>query len=126
MHALVVTDSVHTTAAACDYLDSRLESDDRVSVIATAQPDTRDADDALNVANARLLGHAEIETERLVLDADEEVTSAIFGAVEERDPDIVVVGKHADGPNGDPSLGSAARALIEAATVPVVVVPVEE
>lgn len=123
MHALVATDSVHTTAAACDYLESRLGSDDTVTVIAPTEPDTRDADDALNVANARLLGYAEIETERLVLDADEDATSVILGAVEDQEPNILIIGKHTHGPNGDSSLGSTARKLIEASAVPVVVVP---
>jgi len=55
MHYLAGTDSVHTTAAICDYLDDRATADDAVTVIAVAPSDDptarRDAGEALNVAN---------------------------------------------------------------------------
>jgi nucleotide-binding universal stress UspA family protein len=134
MDYLVATDSVHTTAAACDYLVDRLEPDDTVVVVTVPESENRDAGDALNVANARLVGAATVEVERLDHDSagDEpeddttdvdDVAGAILTAAAERDVDVVIVGTHAGSPDAGPALGSSARAVIEGATVPVVVVP---
>lgn len=122
MRFLVATDSVHTTAAACDYLGERLESDDSVAVVTVTGSDTRDGDDALNVANARLLGYAEVETERIESSGDP--TNAILDAVAERSPDVVVIGKRAGVPDADAALGSTARRVVESVAVPVVAVPI--
>lgn len=121
MQYLVATDSVHTTAAACDYLEPRLEPDDTVSVVTVPGAQGRDFEDALNVANARLLGHASVETARLETEGDP--ASAILAAVADRSPDIVIVGPHAGTPNAGPSLGNTARRIVESVDVPVVVVP---
>ena len=121
MRYLVATDSVHTTAAACDYLEERLDSDDGVTVVSVPGEDARDADDALNVANARLIGTADVETERL--DTDGDPASAVLAAANTRDADVVLVGPHAGTPSGGPALGSTARRIVEGADVPVVVVP---
>lgn len=120
MQYLVATDSVHTTAAACDYLEDRLDGDD-VAVVTVPTAETRDADDAINVANARLLGHAEVTTERLETDGDP--ASAILAAANERNADVVVIGPHAGTAEAGPAMGSTARRIIEGADVPVVVVP---
>lgn len=122
MHYLVATDSVHTTAAACDYLEKRLDPDDTVAVLTVTGTDTRDGEDALNVANARLLGYAEVETERIESSGDP--TNAILDVATERSPDSIIIGKRAGTPNAEPTLGSTAQQLIEAAAVPVVVVPI--
>lgn len=121
MQYFVATDSVHTTAAACDYLEPRLDPDDTVAVVAVPGTRARDSDDALNVANARLLGHASVETERLETDGDP--ASAIPAAVADRSPDVVVIGPHAGTPEADPKLGGTARRIVESVDVPVVVVP---
>jgi len=121
MRFLIATDSVHTTAAACDYLAPRLDGDDVVDVVTVPSAATRDADDALNVANARLLGHADVETARL--DTDGDPASAILAAVADRSPDVVVIGPHAGAAGAGPALGSTARRIIEGTDVPVVVVP---
>lgn len=121
MHYLVATGSVHTTAAACDFLDSLLDADDAVSVVTVPDSETRDADDALNVANARLLGRADVETERL--EPDDDPASAILAAASSKGVDAVLLGPHAGVPGAGPTLGTTARRLIEAADIPVVVVP---
>lgn len=121
MQFLIATDSVHTTAAACDYLEARLQADDSVAVVTVPGPDIRDANDALNVATARLQGDGEVETERL--DTDGDPTSAILAAATQRSADGIVIGPHAGLPEAGPALGSTARRIIEAADVPVVVVP---
>jgi nucleotide-binding universal stress UspA family protein len=121
MQYLVATDSVHTTAAACDYLEDRLDSDDRVDVVTVPAAEDRDAEDAINVANARLLGRAEISTERLEGDGDP--ANVILAAANERTADTIVIGPHAGTPDAGPEMGSTARRIIEGADVPVVVVP---
>ena len=49
---IAATDSVRTTAAACDYLDPRLTGDDTVVVIIASE--SRDGTGALDVAGAVL------------------------------------------------------------------------
>ena len=140
MRFLIATDSVHTTAAACDYLDPRLDTDDAVDVVTVPADDPRDAGDALNAATARLLGRADVETARLdagdggdiaadgsadgsAADGSTAATAdAILDAIDERSPDIVVVGRHAGAPGAGPGLGGTARRVVEGAGVPVVVV----
>lgn len=121
MEYLIATDSVHTTAAACDYLELRLDPDDTVAVVTVPSEDDRDGDDALNVANARLLGRAEVEVERLETQTDPE--SAILTAAADRSPDVLIIGPHAGLPEAGPALGETARTVIEKADIPVVVVP---
>ena len=120
MRVLIATDSVHTTAAACDYLEPRLDGDDAVAVVTVPTDEARDAADALNVATARLLGRAEVETARL--DAGGDTADVILAAVEDRSPDTVVVGRHAGAPGAGPGLGGTARRVVEGVDVPVVVV----
>jgi len=79
MRVLIATDSVHTTAAACDYLEPRLNGDDTVAVVTVPADEARDAEDALNVATARLLGRADVRTARLDA-ADGDPTEAILAA----------------------------------------------
>ena len=119
---LLATDSVHTTAAACDYLAGRLSDGDAVTVLAVdaSGAGARDAGDALNVATARLGGLATVET------TSEEGAPAesILAAAAESDVDEVVVGARSGAPGTETDLGSTARAVVARATVPVVVVPV--
>jgi len=75
----------------------------------------------LNVANARLLGRADVETERLETRTDP--AGAILAAAADRSSDVLVVGPHAGLPDAGPALGKTARTVIERAGVPVVVVP---
>ncbi len=78
---LLVTDSVHTSAALCDYLDSRLTVDDRVVALglvgteAAATPeDRRDRRDALNAVAVRLAGCATVDTDLVAVDTDRPAT----------------------------------------------------
>ena len=121
MRVLIATDSVHTTAAACDYLEPRLNGDDTVAVVTVPADEARDAEDALNVATARLLGRADVRTARLDA-ADGDPTETILAAIDDRSPDTVVVGRHAGAPGAGPGLGGTARRVIEGADRPVVVV----
>jgi len=117
--SLVATDSVHTTATACDYLEDRLADGDAVHVLAVigGGVDDRDAADALNVAGARL---PVAGTEQRTGDP----TDCILAAAADRAADEIVVGAR----GGDPAtrakgLGSTAGSVLATADRPVVVLP---
>ena len=124
MHYLVGTDSVHATAAICDYLEGRATSDDAVTVVAAVDETTtrQDAREALNVAPVRLATVGDVETDvREGAPADRllEVAEAV-------DADELVVGSRSGRPDATAALGSTARAVLEDAARPVVVVPMPE
>lgn len=121
MRYLVVTDSVHATAAACDYIEGRLGADDTVTVVAVGDDDTRDAADALNVANARLVGAATVEVEQVT--GEDDPASAALDAADESGAEEIVLGRRVGASEGDPSLPETVRDVADRATVPVVVVP---
>lgn len=122
MRYLVATDSVHTTAAACDYLDAHADPDDAVTVLTVGEGDDRDGMDALNVASARLAGMT-VETERRQREGTpaEEILAAADGA----GADVPVVGARGGRP-GASGAGTTARRVVAAAEVPVVVVPLPD
>lgn len=124
MRYLVGTDSVHTTAAICDYLDGRATSDDSVTVVAVVDDETarQDAREALNVAPVRLATVGNVETD--VRDGDPSLV--LRDVADEIDADELVIGAHSGTPDATATLGSTAQAVLEAATRPVVVVPVPE
>ena len=126
MQYLAGTDSVHTTAAICDYLDERATADDTVTVIAVAPDDEqtarRDADEALNVASVRLATVGEVETERRSGTPAETLREAAAAL----DADEIVIGAHGGDPEAARELGSTAQRLLADATRPVVVVPLPE
>lgn len=124
MHTLVVTDSVHATAAACDYLEDRLTPEDAVTVVAVAvaDPDTRDAGDATNVATARLTGHVDLETVRITAEGDDQLPGAVLEAVTDHDVDEVLLDAGLVG-SADERVSDAITRIIGRTSVPVVVVP---
>lgn len=119
---LIATASVHTTAAACDYLERRVGSSDTV-VVLTVDDGTlagRDAGDAANVARTRLF-EATIET----ITRDGEPATEIRRAAEAEEIDEVVVGQtHGDPEAAGEPPGSTVRELLSGADQPVVVLPV--
>lgn len=119
---LLATTSVHTTAAACDYLDGRLDADDTVMVLGVEEADApeRDVGDAVNVARARL-ALPTVWTERREGDPAE----AIRDLAADVDADEIVIGPRHGSPDRaeQPGLGSTARAVTGASDRPVVVVP---
>ena len=124
---LLATASVHTTAAAADYLAPRLDADDTVLVLTVtddvdpAEPDARDAGDAANVARSRLLP-ASVET----LERTGDPAAAVREVLADRDVDTLVLGPARGDPEarGDPP-GSTVRALLGDVGVPVVIVPLD-
>jgi len=118
---LLATSSVHVTATAADYLQDRLDpaDDDDIVVVAIRDPDapSRDAGDAVNVARSRLAGFMPA-TETTEGDPVE----AILAAVDEHDPDELLIGPHRGTDDSD-GLGSTARAILTRVDRPVVVLP---
>lgn len=118
---LLATDSVHTTAALCDYLDGRLSGQDVVDVVAVTGEalDERDAADALNVAGVRLGAVGTVEPANRSGDPPAEIRAhaAEVGAEE-----ILVGVRASDVENG--TIGTTTRRVLADADRPVVVVPV--
>jgi len=124
MRYLLATDSVHTTAAACDYLQDRAETDDDVRVVhvQSDQDDARDGREALNVATVRLGTVADVDTEQRSGRPAEE----LLAAATEFDADEIVLGVRGGEPGSESAVGSTTRAVLGDADRPVVVVPQEE
>lgn len=124
---LVGTDSVHTTAAACDYLGPRLDSDDAAYLcsIPDSQVSERDAGDAGNVARTRLVEPAVEILDPDSLPESETVSGVLRQLADEYDADEIVIGANRGDPEtaGEPP-GSTARELLAETERPVVVVPV--
>ncbi len=124
---LVGTDSVHTTAAACDYLSPRLgESDTGVFCTVPAGPiSERDAGDAGNVARTRLIEPTVEIREHDPLPDGETVADVLLTLAEECGADELVVGSTRGDPAtaGDPP-GSTVQQLLAETTLPVVIVTV--
>lgn len=116
---LLATSSVHVTAAAADYLENRLDpAADDVAVVAVRDPDapSRDAGDAVNVARSRLAAFVPATETR-----DGDPLAEILAAVDEHDPDELLIGAH-HGESDSEGVGSTATALLTQADRPVVVV----
>jgi len=120
MRIILASDSVHTTAAACDYLANRLDSGDSVVLLTVREPAVteRDAADAANVARVRLAQPVETRT------GEGEPAAVIRDVARAERVDEVVVGTVRGDPTlaGDPP-GSTVRALLADPPAPVVVLP---
>lgn len=119
----VATASVHVTAAAADYLQARIDpNEDSVVVVGVREPGSHDRDvgDAANVARSRL-ATAMPTTE--IREGD--VQTELQAAIEEHDPDVVLVGANR-GTADATGVGSTATALLADADRPVVVVPLPD
>ncbi len=120
---LVATASVHTTAAACDYLNERVTPDDTVLVVSVTEAgmNQRDTGDAMNVARTRLVDPT-VETI-----ADEgRPSDVVQDLVAERGVDEVLIGPRRGDPDAAPGLGGTAADLIVSLAVPVVVIPLPD
>lgn len=120
---LVATASVHVTAAAADYLQGRLDpSEDTIVVVGVEEPDApaRDAGDAANVARSRLAAAMPVIETR----SGDPITE-ILAAVDDHDPDEVIIGAHR-GAAGSAGVGSTAREVLARINRPVVVVPLPD
>ncbi|NHX39868.1 MULTISPECIES: universal stress protein [Haloarcula] len=118
---LLATSSVHVTAAAADYLQHRLDpaADHDIVVVAVHDPDapSRDAGDAVNVARSRLAAFMPATETR-----DGAPVTEILAAVDEHDPDELLIGPHRGTDDSD-GVGSMARDLLTNVDRPVIVLP---
>ncbi|WP_280537665.1 universal stress protein [Halopenitus sp. POP-27] len=126
---LCPTNSVHASAASCDYLADRVDADDTVHAVNsllggddTSATDVRDGEEALNVVAVRLAA-ATVETHQFVRGNDpaEDVRAAAesFGA------DEIVISLRDRSPVEEALFGSVARRILADADRPVVAVPRE-
>ncbi len=125
---LVGTDSVHTSAALCDYLAGRVGADDTVHAVNslpgggdTSSDDARDGEDALNGVAARLGVDATVETHQFVR-GDDPATD-LLRAADEFAADEIVVGVRRRDPTAKAAFGATARKVLLDADRPVVAVP---
>jgi len=120
---LLATASVHTTAAACDYLVDRVTPDDTVLVVSVTESgmDPRDSGAAVNVARTRL-------TAPTVEPITEEgsPSDVVQALVTDRDVDEVLIGPRRGDPDAPPGLGGTAADLLVSLDVPVVVIPLSD
>ncbi|QSG04186.1 universal stress protein [Natranaeroarchaeum sulfidigenes] len=123
MNYLLGTDSVHTTASACDYLEARVDAADTVVAVhvQSAEDDTRDGREALNVATVRLGAIADVVTEQRTGDPAEE----LLASATDHDVDELIIGPRSGEPGSDSRAGSVATELLSQSSIPVVVVPLE-
>ncbi len=126
MQYLAGTDSVHTTAAICDYLDDRATADDEVTVVSVAPADdpaaVRDGQEALNVAPVRLAAVGAVETEL----REGDPATELLAAASDVDADEIVIGAYSGSPGATADLGSTAQTLLPTVSRPVVVVPIPD
>jgi nucleotide-binding universal stress UspA family protein len=128
---VLATNSVHTSATLCDYLEPRLDPEDTVHAVnsqrggdETSADDVRDGEDALNAVRARLGAAATVETEQLVRGNDP--AEDVLTYVEEVGADELVVGVRKRNPTAKVVFGSVAQSILLNANVPMRVVPREE
>jgi nucleotide-binding universal stress UspA family protein len=123
MHYIVATESVHTTAAACDYLLETLSSGDQVTVLTITSPDnkSRDAADAANVATARLTGACELAFEQ----QNGEPAAEIEKAADTLDTDVILMGVHSGQVGARSDLGNTAQSVLESVSIPTVILQPE-
>jgi len=126
---VVATDGVHTSAALCDYLDSRVTADDTVHAVNSLRDDdtvgsdaVRDGEDALTAVPARLGAVATVETHQFV--RGNEPAEDVLDLVETVEADELVFGMCSTTTTVD--CDSVARSLLTNASVPMAVVPLEE
>ena len=126
---VVATDSVHTSAALCDYLFDRVAEDDTVYAINSlhdedADPEViRDGKDALNAVASRLAAVATVETEQF--SRGNVPAEDILSFSEEVDADEIVLGVRKPTPTNKAAIGSVSEQVLLHADRPMAVVPRE-
>jgi nucleotide-binding universal stress UspA family protein len=127
---VVATNSVHTSAALCDYLDGRVDAGDTVHAVnslrggdRTDSDDIRDGEDALNAVSSRLGGTATVETHQFV--RDNRPVEDVLDLVHAEDADEIVFGVRKRNPTAKIVFGSVAQSILLNANVPMAVVPLE-
>jgi nucleotide-binding universal stress UspA family protein len=125
---VVGTNSVHTSATLCDYLQTRVGEGDTVVAVNslrggddTSSQDIRDGEDALNAVASRLGERCTVDTHQYVRSNSPE--EDLLRAVDEFDADELVIGIRKRNPTAKVVFGSTAQEVLLNADVPMAVVP---
>jgi nucleotide-binding universal stress UspA family protein len=128
---VVGTDSVHTSAELCDYLDDHVTEADTIYAInslrggdQTDSDDVRDGEDALNAIDSRLGTQATVETHQLV--RGNKPAEDLLTFADETDADEFVIGVRKRNPTAKVVFGSNAQDILLHSNRPVRVVPLVE
>jgi len=126
---VVATDSVHTSAALCDYLFDRIDEADTVYAINSihdeaADPEAiRDGKDALNAVASRLAAVTTVETEQF--SRGNVPTEDILSFSETVDADEIVLGVRKPTETSKVAIGSVSEQVLLHSDRPIAVVPRE-
>jgi len=124
---VVATDSVHTSAALCDYLVDRVDDGDTVYAINSVHDEdseaVRDGQDALNAVASRLAAVTTVETEQF--SRGNVPAEDILSYSEEIDADEVVLGVRKPSPTNKAAVGSVTEQVLLHSDRPMAVVPRE-
>jgi len=126
---VVATDSVHTSAALCDYLFDRIDEADTVYAInsihdANADPEAiRDGKDALNAVASRLAAVTTVETEQF--SRGNVPAEDILSFSETVDADEIVLGVRKPTETSKVAIGSVSEQVLLHSDRPMAVVPRE-
>ena len=126
---VVATDSVHTSAALCDYLFDRIDEADTVYAINSihdedADPEAiRDGKDALNAVASRLAAVTTVETEQF--SRGNVPAEDILSFSETVDADEIVLGVRKPTETSKVAIGSVSEQVLLHSDRPMAVVPRE-
>ena len=126
---VVATDSVHTSAALCDYLFDRVDDADTVYAINSihdedADPEAiRDGKDALNAVASRLAAATTVETEQF--SRGNVPAEDICSFSEAVDADEIVLGVRKPTETNKAAIGSVSEQVLLHSDRPMAVVPRE-
>ncbi|MFC6615894.1 universal stress protein [Halopenitus salinus] len=125
---IAATNSVHASAAICDYLQDRLADDDVVHAVnslpggdAATDDDVRDGEEALNVMSVRLGGLASVETHQFVREND--AAEDVLASAADLEADEIVLAVRERSATDKLLFGNVAQRVLIDAPVPVVAVP---
>jgi nucleotide-binding universal stress UspA family protein len=124
---VVATDSVHTSAALCDYLVDRVDDGDTVHAVNSVHDEdseaVRDGQDALNAVASRLAAVTTVETEQF--SRGNVPAEDILSFSEEVDADEIVLGVRKPSPTNKAAIGSVTEQVLLHSDRPMAVVPRE-
>lgn len=127
---VVATNSVHTSAALCDYLVDRVDTDDTVHAInsqldseSAAGEELRDGMDALNAIYSRLGAVTTVETHQFT--QGNAPVEDILSCTTDVDADEIVVGVRKPTPTSTVAIGSVTEQVLLQSSRPTVVIPRE-
>jgi len=122
---VVATDSVHTSAAICDYLFDRVDAADTVYAINSLHDDdpeaSRDGKDALNAVASRLAAATTVETEQL--SRGNAPAADIRSFSETVNADEIVIGIRKPTETSSVAIGGVSEQVLLQSDRPIVVVP---